>query len=64
MFSKKQVEFMKSIGIDIDYENISDNDMEKIEDVISQTLQESGFDKDYNITEIGKMCESILDNLS
>jgi len=63
MFSKKQIEFMESIGININVGNISDDDLVKIEDTVSKKLQESGFDRDYNITETGKMCESILDNL-
>lgn len=61
MFSEMQVEFMKSLGISVDFKNLSDDDWEKIEDVIAEKLQKSGFDSDYKITDTGKMCESILD---
>ena len=52
---------MKEIGIDIDFENISDSDLIIIEEKVADKLETSGFDKDYNITEVGKMCESIID---
>lgn len=61
MFSNKQIDFMKSIGISVDSDNLSDNDFIKIEDAVSEKLQKSGFNKDDKITELGEMCESILD---
>lgn len=63
MFSKKDIEFMQSIGIKADFENLSDDMLVKIEDIVSEELQESGFDENYKITDRGKMCESILDKL-
>lgn len=63
MFNDKQMEFLKSIGIDIDFEHPSDDDLVMVEDTVAEKLQVSGFDDDYEITEIGKMCESILDLL-
>ncbi|MCM1112584.1 MAG: hypothetical protein NC399_04960 [Muribaculum sp.] len=64
MFSDKQIEFMKSIGVSVDFNNLSDNAFVKIEDIVSEKLQKSGFDREDKITEIGIMCESILDMLS
>lgn len=61
MFDEKQIEFMDSMGLD--FTDLSDENLEKIEDVISEKLQKSGFDENYNVTDIGKMCESILDIL-
>lgn len=63
MFDKKEIEFMQSLGIEADFENLSDNILVKIEDVVSDELQKSGFDENYKITDKGKMCESILDKL-
>lgn len=63
-FSKNQIEFMKKIGISVDFsKKLSDADIEIIEDKVSEHLQKSGFDKDYMPTKEGKMCESILDLL-
>lgn len=63
MFNDKQIEFLKTIGVDIDFAHPSDDDLVALEDAVAEKLQVSGFDDDYNITEIGKMCESILDLL-
>lgn len=63
MFDKKEIEFMRTLGIEADFENLSDDILVKIEDIVSEELQKSGFDKDYKVTEDGKMCESILDKL-
>ena len=63
-FSNSQVEFMKRIGISLDFANdLSDADYERIEEGVSSYLQKNGFDNNYNPTEEGKMCESILDSL-
>lgn len=63
-FSENQIEFMKKIGISIDFsKNLSDYDYELIEEKVSEHLQKKGFDAEYEPTEEGKMCESILDML-
>lgn len=63
-FSENQIEFMKKIGISIDFsKNLSDSDYELIEEKVSEHLQKKGFDAEYEPTEEGKMCESILDML-
>lgn len=65
LFSNAQIDFMNDNGIDIDFEKeLSDDDYIEIEEKIADKLQIHGFDKDYNVTEIGKMCESILDKLN
>lgn len=64
MFTAKQVKYMNDLGLNFDFKNLSDNDLVEIEDIISQKLQKSGFDKNNNVTPDGKICESILDNLS
>jgi len=61
-FNQQQMDLLKQLNICGD--NISDfseTDLDKIEDAVSEKLQIDGFDKDYNVTEIGKICESILD---
>lgn len=63
MFDQKEIEFIRSLGIETDFENLSDDILVKIEDIVSEDLQKSGFDENYKITDKGKMCESILDKL-
>jgi len=62
IFSEKQLEFLESIDIFIESNNeISDDEIFLIEDEVSDLLQRKGFDSDYQPTELGLMCESILD---
>lgn len=63
MFNKNEIDFMKSLGINVNFESLSEDTLVEIEDVVSEKLQKSGFDKDYNMTPDGKMCETILDKL-
>lgn len=60
-FSKSQIEFMKKIGISIDFNNISDDDYIVIEEKVSEHLQKKGFNEDYSPNKDGEMCETILD---
>ena len=65
MFNDEQIKYMKSINIKIDFDKkLLDEDLINIEEKVSERLQIVGFDKDYNITEEGQMCESILDEIS
>lgn len=64
MFANNEILFMKTLNINADFNNPSDNDLVEIEDKVSTTLQQLGFDKNYNITKIGVLCETILDKLS
>ena len=63
MFSSEQKKFMKSIGIPVNFDMLSDDDYVAIEESVSEYLQQHGFDKNYKPTEEGLMCESILDEL-
>lgn len=63
LFAENQIEFMKEIGISINFSNISDDDYVAIEEKVSEYLQKKGFNEDYSPNEDGKMCESILDML-
>ena len=58
-FDEEQIEFMKKIGIDVDFDNLSDDDFVFIEETVANEYEIRGLDKDYNPTETGKMCESI-----
>lgn len=60
-FSDEQINFMRDIGIEADFNNLTDDDYIEIEEIIGANLQTRGFDKNYKATEIGEICESILD---
>lgn len=64
MFNKKQKEFILSLGLKLDFNNLTDDDLVLVEDVVADKLQQSGFDANYESTSIGKICESILDELA
>lgn len=63
MFDEKEIEFMKLLGIETDFHNLPDDMLLRIEEMVSERLQVSGFDEDYGITDEGKICEAILDKL-
>lgn len=64
MFANNEILFMKTLNINADFNNPSDNDLVEIEDKVSTALLKLGFDEDYNPTETGVICETILDKLS
>lgn len=55
-FSKGQTDFMDSLGLDYDYEDLTIDELEMVEDIVLNKLQIEGFDEDYEPTEIGPMC--------
>lgn len=59
-FDDKQEEYMKKIGICTEPGSM---DLAELEEVIAARLQEKGFNADYEPTEEGRMCESILDRM-
>lgn len=60
-FTDEQIAFIKEIGIDVDFDNLSDADLDAIEEAVTDEYQIRGLGKDYEPTETGLMCESILD---
>lgn len=65
MLTKEEIAFLKSLGLDFDYEHIENWDMEwaDLEDRVGDELVIRGLDIDYEPNEIGVMCEAILDKL-
>ncbi len=64
MFNQKERVFLNSLELNYNFNNLSEDELIKIEDTISEKLQISGFDKNGNINETGIVCESILDQLA
>lgn len=52
---------MIKIGLNLDFDNLSDDDVVKIDDVVGDRLMMVGFDENYEPNWEGRMCESILD---
>lgn len=61
MFSEKQIDFMKELGLELNFDNLSDDEWVQIEERVADELEYRGFDDNYNVTQRGKMCEEILD---
>jgi len=61
MFNQEQIKYMIKIGLNLNFDNLSDDDIIKIDDVVGDRLMTVGFDKNYEPNWDGRMCESILD---
>lgn len=64
MFTDLEIIFMNSLGLHLDFDNLSNNDYAEIESTVADKLEISGFDTSYKPNKIGILCESILDKLS
>lgn len=60
MFSPEEIKFMRSIGLELDFDNLSGDDYILIDDVVGDWLVLHELDEDYNPSPTGEMCESIL----
>jgi len=62
--NKQQIAFLKKIGVTLDFSNkLSDDEIADLEDRVAEYLELHGFDEEYNPTEEGLICESILDTI-
>lgn len=65
MLTKEQIDFLRKLGLDLDFENLNEDSDEwaDIEERVGDELMYEGLDDDYAPNEIGNMCYSILDIL-
>jgi hypothetical protein len=63
IYSKEQIEYMKSIGLDFDYSNMTDENWCKIENTVGNKLTLECLDENDNPNKEGLFCYSILDLL-
>ncbi|MGN0546053.1 MAG: hypothetical protein ACI4I3_01875 [Acutalibacteraceae bacterium] len=63
MFNNIEKEFLFSLGLNFDFDDLSDEELVQIEESVAEKLQVSGFNSNENINDIGIMCESVLDKL-
>lgn len=61
VLSEEEIKLLKSIGYE--KSSILEEDVENVENIVSRHLMKHGFDKQYNINPVGKVCESILNKL-
>jgi len=60
VFTEKQKELIKDIGLKVDFDNLSDDDICDIMLAVGDELTLRGLDKNYEPNERGKICEEIL----
>ena len=64
MFTKEEIAFMRSLGLNFNFNELSDDEWIQIEETIGDKLSLSGLDENYNPNSIGKICESILGKIT
>ena len=64
MFDKKEIDFMKSIGLNFNFDDLTDDNYLEMEETVGDTMCFKGLDEDYEPNEIGLLCLSILNKLA
>ena len=59
-FTEKQKELIKSIGLNVNFDNLSDDDICDIMLAVGDELTLHCLDENYEPNERGKICEEIL----
>lgn len=61
-FNEEQTALIKRLGVSFDVStDLNDDQLCELEDAVAEHLQLYGFDEQYNPTDVGLMCESIID---
>ena len=63
MFDKMQKNYLSSLGIEVDLDSPTKEDIRKIKSAVQEKLDKKGFDQNYNLTPEGVMCQTILEVL-
>lgn len=63
IYNKDQIIFLKTLNLDFEDKESSNDDLATIEEIVGDELYLNGFDSDDKPTEIAIICESILDLL-
>ena len=61
MFDRMQKYYISSLGIDVDFNSLTEEDVQKIKITVKENLDKKGFDQNYNLTPEGVMCQTILE---
>ena len=62
--SQEQMDFLLSRNISFNNKNLSETELDKLEDKIPIILMKEGLDSNYDPLPVGKICESILDSIN
>lgn len=63
LFTKQQIAYMQLLGLNFNFNNLTDDNYADIEEVLGDRLQITGFDEKYEPTPEGILCECLLDTL-
>ena len=63
MFSPDQIQFIRSIGLNLDFSNLTDDDYMEIETKVGDVYTSEVEDYPDDVTPKILMCESILDHI-
>ncbi len=63
IFTEKEIELMKSIGLNCNFDNPSDDDWLDIEEQVGDALVLKYLDEKYEPTPEGWICEGIIDKI-
>ena len=64
MFTEREKTYMRQIGLsDLNFDDLSDDDWARLEDLVGDRLEIAGMDKEYKPTKEGFICEEILSKI-
>ena len=63
MFKKEQISFMRGIGLNLDFSNLSSEDYVQIEEIVGDVYTAEVQEHEKEVTPTVLLCESILDKL-
>ncbi|MGN1132024.1 MAG: hypothetical protein ACI4RL_03905 [Ruminococcus sp.] len=63
MFDKMQKNYLSYLGLEVDLDSPTGEDIQKIKRIVQENLDKKGFDQNYNLTPEGVMCQTILEVL-
>lgn len=63
MFTKEQIAFMRSIGLKLDFSNLSSEDYVQIEETVGDVYTAEVQEHEKEVTSNILLCEAILDKL-
>ena len=62
-FTNEEVSFMNNLGINYDFNNLTDDEWVELEDIVATKLETEGLNELYEPNRIGLICEEILSKL-
>lgn len=63
MFTQEQIHFMESLGLLLDFSNLSDEDYVRIEDTVGDAYTAEVENHKSEVTHVISLCEEILNKL-